>query len=152
MKQFIFFFIFLTAITACSKTGPYDVSANAKMDIQQALTAAKTNQTPLLIVFGANWCADCRGLDVALTSGESAKKISNAFKLVKVNIGNFDTNLDIAKRYGNPIGGGIPGAAILAPDGTILYVTKPGELTTARKKQADGLYNFLKQASNHAKS
>lgn len=145
MKKIIFLFMLLAAVLGCSKTGPYDESADAKADIQQALSRAKTQQQPLVIIFGANWCSDCQALSKDITDGVDAEKLANAFQLVKVNVGNFDTNTDVADHYGNPISGGIPGAALLSPDGKLVYVTKPGELSSVRSNGAEGLFHFFKR-------
>jgi len=144
-KRFVILTTLLAILTACSKEGPYDESADANKDIQQALSVAKAERLPLVVIFGANWCPDCRAVSAELKTGKSAAKIAKEFKIVKVDVGNFDHNLDVAKAYGNPISGGIPGAALLSSDGTLLYVTKPGELSSARKMGDDGIYNFLQR-------
>lgn len=133
------------AIVACSDNGPYRKSVDASAEIQQTLNNAKANNKPAVIIFGANWCSDCQALAKALSTSQEAASISNDFEVVKVNVGNFDTNLDITAKYGNPISGGIPGAAILSPDGELLYVTKPGQLSQVR--QNNKLYTFFKQAA-----
>ncbi len=145
MKNILLLSIVLMAMTSCSQSGPYSESADARADIQQALNQAKLKQQPLVIIFGANWCADCQALSKTLSSGSEATKIADEFQLVKVNVGNFDANLDIANNYGNPISGGIPGAALLSSNGQLVYVTKPGELSTVRQKGAIGLYAFFKK-------
>lgn len=145
MKKNLVLFILLAAILGCSKSGPYNESADARADIQQAMIQAKGKQKPLVIIFGANWCSDCQALDKELTTGVDAGKIASKFQLVKVNIGNFDTNIDIASDYGNPISGGIPGATLFSSDGKVVYVTKPGELATVRYNQAEGLYQFFRK-------
>jgi len=145
----LLFIIFFT--TACHKsephTKPYNETANAKLDIAKAQEEAKLAQLPLVIIFGANWCDDCQALSHSLEKGELATKIAKEFKIVKVNVGNFDTNLDIANTYGNPIQGGIPGAAFLSANNKVIYVTKPGELSAVRRRGDDGIYDFLKEKS-----
>ena len=66
---------------------PYDESADAKAAIQQALTAAKSDQVPVLVIFGANWCEDCRSLDTALQAIPNAALMAKEFKVVKVDVG-----------------------------------------------------------------
>ena len=144
MKNILILTFLLSVTISCSPSGPYNESADARADIQQALDQAKRKEQPLVIIFGANWCADCQALSKTLTNGPEASRIANEFQLVKVNIGNFDINLDVANDYGNPISGGIPGAALLSSDGNLVYVTKPGELATVRQKSAIGLYAFFK--------
>ena len=51
---------------------PYDESADARAAIRSALGAVGTGPRRVLIVFGANWCEDCRALDQALKSARNA--------------------------------------------------------------------------------
>ena len=126
---------------------PYDESADAKAGVQLALVAARSSHVPVLIVFGANWCEDCRALDLALRDGRSAALVAKSFNLVKVDVGNFDRNLDIAAAYGNPIRKGIPAAVVVSGDGKVLYATKAGELADARRMSETGIYEFFKRVS-----
>jgi thioredoxin 1 len=126
---------------------PYDESADAKRVVQQALTAAKVSNVPVLVILGANWCEDCRALDTALKSGKSSELLTREFKVVKVDVGNFDRNLDLVASYGNPIAKGIPAAVILSPSGQVLYATKAGELADARRMSEAGVYEFFKRVS-----
>jgi protein disulfide-isomerase len=123
-------------------TLPYDESANATADLQRALAAAQASRSDVLVVFGANWCPDCRELDKAL-NGSSHALIAGHFQLVKVDVGNFDKNLELANQYGNPIGKGIPAVVVLSADNQILYASKAGELANARRMGDQGIYDFL---------
>ncbi len=136
---------------AIAKANPYDDLADAKLDIQQALLQAKMNKVPVLIVFGANWCGDCKMLDSAMKTGSAAPMITRDFKVVKVNVGKFDKNVDIAEKYGVPLKKGIPAIAILSPESTVLFATKAGELAEARKMGDAGVYDFLKKAAAGSK-
>ena len=130
---------------------PYDDKADAKADVQRALSAAKTTGMPVLVIFGANWCADCRALDKALSSGKNAELVAREFKVVKIDVGQFDRNLDVAARYGNPIKKGIPAAVVLSPQGEVLYATRLGELADARHMSDTGIYDFFKGVVQQAK-
>lgn len=121
---------------------PYDEKADAAADVQHALTSAKADHKKVLLVFGANWCGDCRALDQAM-HGSSQSLITGKFDVVKVDVGNFDKNLELAKRYGNPIGKGIPAVVVLGADDRVLYSTKGGELANARHMGDQGIYDFL---------
>jgi protein disulfide-isomerase len=129
---------------------PYDESANAKADVQSALSAARQSRQPVLVLLGANWCEDCRALAAALQSGKSSELIAREFKVVKVDVGNFDRNLDLVARYGNPIAKGIPAAVVLSADGQVLYATRAGELADARRMSESGIYDFFKRISGAA--
>jgi thioredoxin 1 len=130
---------------------PYDESANARPAIRTALGAVGAGPRRVLVVFGANWCEDCRALDQALKSGRNAELMAREFEIVKVDIGRFDRNLDIAKAYGDPIRKGIPAAVVLAPDERVLYATKAGELSNARRMSATGVYDFFEGVARTAR-
>jgi protein disulfide-isomerase len=147
MKNIYILVLLLLILVSCKVDGPYDEDADAIQLISKAIAEAKVEKLPVVIIFGANWCPDCRGLSETIAEGKNAKLIAKEFKVVKVNVGNFDTNLEIANKYSNPISGGIPGAAILSFDEKLIYVTKPGELANARSQGDDGLYTFLKKAA-----
>jgi protein disulfide-isomerase len=145
-------FVFL-AVAAAAADSPYNEAADAKLDIKQALTQAATANTPVIVVFGANWCGDCKMLDSAMKNGASAPLLSRDFKIVKVNVGHFDKNLDVAKSYGVPLEKGIPAVAIISTKNEVLYATRDGELADARKMGDNGIYEFFKRvtASSMAK-
>ena len=123
---------------------PYDEQADAAGDVQHALSAAQADHKQVLLVFGANWCADCRALDKAM-HGSSRHLIDSQFDVVKIDVGNFDKNLYLAKRYGNPIAKGIPALVVLGADNQVLYSTQDGELANAGQMTEQSIYDFLKR-------
>ena len=132
----------LIACTANAAEWPYNEKADATADVKHALAAARADHRNVLLVFGANWCKDCRELDKAL-HGSSAALIDGKFEVVKIDVGNFDKNLDLAGHYGNPIKMGIPAVVELGADDQVIYSTKGGELADARRMGEQGIYDFL---------
>ena len=152
MKTLYALFLAFLTISATAAETPYNETADAKADIQQALTQAAAKQNEVIVVFGANWCGDCRMLDTAMKSGTSAPLLAQDFQIVKVNVGRWDKNLDLAKSYGVPLEKGIPAVAILSSQNKVLYVTKEGELADARKMGENGIYDFLKKVTASVKA
>ncbi|MDK2123723.1 thioredoxin family protein [Parachitinimonas caeni] len=123
---------------------PYDETANAKTEVAQALQDATKSGKKMLLVFGANWCKDCRELDKALHLGRTADLVKSKYKLVKVDVGRFDKNLDLAKVYGDPIGKGIPSVVVVSDKNEVVYATRAGELADARGMGEEKIYEFFK--------
>ena len=144
-RRFVLLLALVTTLTGAASL-PYDESADAKLALQQALSSAKAEQRPVLVIFGANWCEDCRALDQALKTGRNATLVSREFEVVKVDVGRFNRNLDIARQYGDPIKKGIPAAVVLSPEDRVLYSTKAGELANARRMSETGIYDFFENA------
>ena len=128
---------------ARAEAGPYDETADAQQQVQQALAEAAVAKKPLLVVFGANWCGDCKVLDMSFKQGRVATLVNDKFKVVKVNVGRFDRNTDIAQRYGVPLKKGIPAVALVSPTGQMLYTTQAGELADARNMGEAGMHDFF---------
>jgi thioredoxin 1 len=159
----LFFRALLSASLAFTISGahaadaPYNESADAKAEVKAALTAAAKDKVPVLLVFGANWCADCKVLDSSIKSGSVASLVSRDFKVVKIDVGRFNKNTDVAEMYGVPLKKGIPAVAIVAPNeaasqSRVLYVTKAGELADARSMGDKGIYEFFKRVSTDLKT
>ena len=56
----------IAAGLAVAADRPYDEAADAKAQIAAALHEAAAAREPVLLIFGANWCKDCRALDHGL--------------------------------------------------------------------------------------
>jgi thioredoxin 1 len=135
---------------AAAADTPYNETADARVDIKQALTRAADTHTSVIVVFGANWCPDCRELDHAMKNGGCASLMARDFQVVNVSVGRFNKNLDVAKSYGVPLEKGIPAVAILSSKEKVLYVTKEGELANARDMGDTGIYDFFKRVTASA--
>jgi thioredoxin 1 len=129
-------------------TPMYDEAADAKAEIRAALADAQRANVPVLVVFGANWCGDCKVLDMAFKSGASAALIAKNYRVVKVNVGRFNRNVDIAEAYGVPLKHGIPAVAVLSQQGKVLYATRAGELADAENMGDRGIYEFFSKVAS----
>jgi protein disulfide-isomerase len=122
---------------------PYNETANAREDVQAALKTAKAENKALLIVFGGNWCGDCKMLDLEMHRGDLARLVGERLVVVKVDVGRFDRNLDVADQYGKILKNGVPSVVLLLADGSAAYQTDGGELADARKMGPVGLTKFF---------
>ena len=153
MKKLIAFLLlaFSFSLVWADDKNPYDEAANAKEQIQAALKAAKAANKSTLIVFGANWCGDCKMLNIEMQHGALAKLVNDRLVVVKVDVGRFDRNKDVAERYGNVIKKGIPSVVLLRADGSVAYQTDGGELADARKMGRGGVTTFFGSMLDKAK-
>ncbi|MFE5207703.1 thioredoxin family protein [Streptomyces sp. NPDC056600] len=123
----------------------YDPKADAAGDIAAALKAAKKDGRPVLVDFGADWCLDCRVLGARFEEpGPSA--LLAGYHVVKVDVGEFDNNLEVAERYVDLGTSGIPALAVLdATSGRVKVATNQGEFANARGMSAAQVEEFLKR-------
>jgi len=122
---------------------PYDESADVKAEIVTALARAQAENKLILLTFGANWCPDCRAFDKAIHEPELAPTVEDRYVLVKVDVGNWDKNIDVIQRFGNPVAGGIPSIVVLDAQEHNLYATKAGQLASSRNMSTEEFVRFF---------
>ncbi len=130
----------------------YNDRADARAEIREALEKATVGHKRVIVVFGANWCYDCHVLDKAFHSSELAPILAASYEVVHVSIGKGDQNLDLMERYEVPRKRGIPGLAVLDPDGKLIYSQKNGEFENARALPPEDFRAFLEQWKPGAQS
>lgn len=142
----LFLSVIVLQLVSCGPVGPYDDVANPSADITAAIAQAAAEQKLVLLEFGANWCEDCRKLGKDFKQHPLSEVIAENFVVVPVHVGEFDTNLDVVERYGNPIELGIPAIVIIGPDNRVLFSSDAGELANARSMSDQAVLAFFKGA------
>jgi len=123
----------------------YDEKADAHKLISAAITEATRSHKNIVLDFGANWCGDCHALDAEMRKPELASLIEKNYVVVHVDVGRFDKNLDIARKYGVPLKKGIPAVAVLDPHGKLLYAQDQGQFEDARHMEYESFKAFFEQ-------
>lgn len=124
---------------------PYDENANPQQDITNALAKSEEDGKLILLDFGANWCPDCIVLTTLFEDPAVKPFLEENFRMVRIDVGYWDKNLDISEQYGSPIASGIPAVVVLAPNGEIVASTKDGALANARTATAQEILAYLEQ-------
>jgi thioredoxin 1 len=123
----------------------YPDPAEAPAAIASALAAAVKDHKRVLLVFGGNWCYDCHVLDATFHSKAIAPLVNGNYHVVHVNVGDYDKNLDLARKYEIPLDKGVPSLAILDPDGKLVVSQKKGEFESTVRIGPEDVVQFLKQ-------
>jgi thiol-disulfide isomerase/thioredoxin len=121
----------------------YRADVNAQEEINNTIAAAGKQHKRVILVFGATWCGDCYALDYAFHQPRIEPLLNNNFKVVHVDVGRYDRNLDLAKKYHVDLEKGIPSLAVLTPQGGLLYST--AEFERARLMTEEDVISFLNQ-------
>ena len=144
-RAMILFFLTQAMALAFAVTDPYPPPANAAADLKQAQENVKSSGKLLMVIFGGNWCPDCRVLHDRLRESPVREYAEKHFEIVGVNIGQMDANLDIAQRLGVNLKKGVPAAGFFYPDGKPVGFANQGELEPARGYSAQQVLTFLRQ-------
>jgi protein disulfide-isomerase len=124
---------------------PYNESADARTQISAAIAEASRTRKNVVLDFGANWCGDCRALDEQMHRPPLSSLIAKSFVVVKIDVGRFSRNLDVAEQYHVPIRHGIPALAVLDKNGALLYAMDQGQFADARHMSFESITAFFEK-------
>ncbi len=136
----------LTLAAGSASSATHDIypdPAQAPADLAAALKTAAATHKRVLLDFGGNWCGDCQVLEIYLHDPANLPIVHANFVVVPINIGHYDANLPLAKRYQIPLNKGVPAVAVLSDHGTLLYSQKSGEFEAMRKMESSEVTKFL---------
>jgi protein disulfide-isomerase len=135
--------ILLAGMIFAADQPPYDEKADAHQQVAAAIAEASKAQKNIILVFGANWCGDCRALDAQMHKEELAALIASNYEVVKIDVGRFNKNQDIGEKYHVPLKHGIPALAVLDPAGNLLYAMDQGQFSNARSMSYESIKEFF---------
>lgn len=121
----------------------YPAPEVARTEIQHAIATATREHKRILLDFGGNWCGDCKVLDYYFHEPPNAGLLARNFVLVDINIGRFDSNVDLAKKYNIPLRKGVPALAVLTSRGKLLYSQTGGQFEDMSQMSPDSVTAFL---------
>jgi hypothetical protein len=121
----------------------YPAAADARKEIAEALETAAKSHKRVLLIFGGNWCYDCHVLDEAFHLPEIAPILIRNYVVAHIDIGEYNKNLDLAKKYEVPLERGVPAAAVLDSDGKLLFSQKNQEFEKAHALGPEDILAFL---------
>jgi thiol-disulfide isomerase/thioredoxin len=122
----------------------YDPDADPAITYQAALQQSALEQKLVLLIFGSDWCPDCRSLNKKLGQAPLAATVEDSFVVAHVDVGNWDKNMAFTEQFGEPVAQGIPSIAIVAPNGSVLYVSEAGEFASARSAELPALDGWFR--------
>lgn len=99
----------------------YDEKADAARDISRARERARKDNRRVLVMWGENRCEFCAYLNQLLNTDPRIRQlVETEYEWVKVDIGKFDKNIDLANSHQVPIdkpGFGAPALCVIEPGG-----------------------------------
>ncbi len=123
---------------------PFVSEADARMAVEETMMAAKAEDKMSLIVMGANWCHDSRGLAAQFEKLRFQTLIKDHYKLLYVDVGQKDRNIDIAQDFGVEKIVGTPTVFVLSPDGEVLNLDTAPTWRNAASRSEGEIYQYFR--------
>lgn len=142
--SYIFLIIFLL-LPSCKEIKE---DSKTKEIYLETLNYAREKNLKLILVFGADWCKDCRSLKERFVNNPNISSLIHSnFVVLNIDVGQFDKNVEFAKNFGSPQDKGIPSLVIIDPsqNDKILASTNAGEFSNASNMNDESIENYLKK-------
>lgn len=125
---------------------PYDEAANADAAVAAAFARAERSGKRVLIDMGGNWCGDCIVLSNFMRLPEIKAFVTAHYEVAVVNVGRFDTNLQIPARFGiKQRLEGVPALIIAEPNGKFVNPGHVAALADARNMTPQAIADWIAQ-------
>lgn len=124
---------------------PFEESADATAQVDAALARAQLNEKRVILVMGANWCHDSRGLAGWFAQPRFAAMLEAKYELVYVDVGHKDRNLDIARRFGIKEIKGTPTVLVLSSAGELLNRASAPKWRNAASREEEDIFAYFDQ-------
>ena len=122
---------------------PFDKTRDAMADVDATLAAAERSGRKPLLVLGANWCHDSRGLAARFLKPRFGTLIEQHYEILYVDVGKRDRNLDVAERFGVEKLIGTPTVLVLSTEGQVLNADTASRWRRAYSISDDETYDYF---------
>ncbi|MEH6790168.1 thioredoxin family protein [Parasphingorhabdus sp.] len=123
----------------------FDDRADAAAEVDAALALAQQSGKRVMLVLGANWCHDSRGLAGWFAEPRFAAMLDAKYERVNVDVGYKDRNLAIAPRFGIAEIKGTPTVLVLSPEGQLLNRKSAPKWRNAASREPDDIFAYFDQ-------
>ena len=144
---FIFLLITMMSLTLTAQEDRqklYHPEADAKADIEQALTKAKAEGKHVILQVGGNWCGWCYRFNDFVKQDSSINAIvEENFVLYHLNYSKENNNADLLTKYRFPQRFGFPVLLVLNGDGELLHTQDSAYLEEGKGYNSKKVQNFF---------
>ena len=123
---------------------PYERKEVSSKELIAFINNNKKGKQPL-IIFGANWCPDCRILEGTLQLPTVKKFMQENYSILHIDLGEYDINMSLLEVLGIPKQEGVPRVVIFDHQGNPLNLETNDRWRTARDSKQQEIFNYFQK-------
>ena len=123
---------------------PYDKEADAEVEVNHTMVAAKEEGKLGMLLFGANWCHDSRALAAHFEKPRFQTLLNSHYKLAYVDVGQKNRNIDLARKFGVNDIVGTPTIFITNSEGEVLNLETAPTWRNAASRNEDDIFEYFR--------
>ena len=122
---------------------PYDGLVYSVDDLKSFIVSTvKSNKQPI-IIFGANWCPDCRIFSGTMDIPKIKSYIDDHFAILYIDVKRYEINMQLMEEFGIPSAEGIPRVLVFDKRMNLINNSNTTEWRTARERSSQEIFDFF---------
>ena len=130
---------------------PYDRVIYTINDLNKFIEETINAKKQPIIIFGANWCPDCRIFSGTINIPKVKSYIDNYFEILYVDVQRYEINMSLMEEYGIPSQEGIPRVLVFNYEKELINNTTTAEWRTARDRTSQEIFDFFQKVTVNLK-
>ena len=124
---------------------PYDGNEISIEEVNKFLSQSIAENKQPIIIFGANWCPDCRIFSGTIDIPKINEFIETYFNILYIDVKRYEINMNLIEYFDIPAEEGIPRVLVFDLNKNIINKSSTTEWRTARDRSSQDIFNFFQE-------
>ena len=124
---------------------PYDGNEISIEEVNKFLSLSIAENKQPIIIFGANWCPDCRIFSGTIDIPKINEFIETYFNILYIDVKRYEINMNLIEYFDIPSEEGIPRVLVFDFNKNIINKSSTTEWRTARDRSSQDIFNFFQE-------
>ena len=128
---------------------PYNGKVYSTNDLNNFISNTITKDKKPIVIFGANWCPDCRIFSATMNIPKIKSYIDKNFDILYVDVKRYEINMSLMEEYGIEPAEGIPRLLVFDSNKKLINSSNTTEWRTARDRTSQEIFNFFQEMNTN---
>ena len=124
---------------------PYDGNEISVEEVNKFLSQSIAENKKPIIIFGANWCPDCRIFSGTIDIPKINEFIETYFNILYIDVKRYEINMNLIEYFDIPAEEGIPRVLVFDLNKKVINKSSTAEWRTARDRSSQDIFNFFQE-------
>ena len=124
---------------------PYDGNEISIKEVNKFLSQSIAENKQPIIIFGANWCPDCRIFSGTIDIPKINEFIETYFNILYIDVKRYEINMNLIEYFDIPAEEGIPRVLVFDFNKNVINKSSTTEWRTARDRSSQDIFNFFQE-------
>jgi len=124
---------------------PYNEKIVTSVQLNAFINDSIAKELQPVIIFGGNWCPDCRILEGTLKIQTIKEFLQEHYQIMHIDIGRYDRNMELMNHLNIESKKGVPRVVILNLKKEVLNSSTSSEWTSARERKQQEIFNYFQE-------